>query len=68
MLVVGADYALTDSMNVHGGYKQVSADWKPSYIADKAKAKDDKGQNWVHEGTAETVVSTLVSKLNCWCS
>ncbi len=47
LLAAGAQYQVMDNLSVHGGYKQVSEDWKPAYIADKAK--NDQGQNWVHE-------------------
>jgi len=47
MVVVGAEYQLTDDMNIRGGYKKISADWKPAYIADKDNY-NDRGQNWVH--------------------
>ncbi|HHT36097.1 MAG TPA: hypothetical protein GX019_02855 [Firmicutes bacterium] len=47
MLAVGAQYQVMDNVSVHGGYKAISEEWKPAYIADKAKK--DRGQNWIHE-------------------
>lgn len=47
LMVIGAEYLISDNMSVHGGYRSVSSDWKPAYIADKSK--DDRGQNWLHE-------------------
>lgn len=49
MIVVGADYLLTDSMSIHGGYRTISADWKPGYVADKSN--NDRGQNWIHDNS-----------------
>lgn len=48
LMVVGAEYIVNDNMSVHGGYKTISEDWQPAYIAKKDKKKD-RGQNWVHE-------------------
>ncbi len=47
--VVSAQYQVADNMSVHAGYRSISNDWKPAYIA-KADSKNDQGQNWVHEG------------------
>ncbi|NMB38202.1 MAG: hypothetical protein GX994_01320 [Firmicutes bacterium] len=48
LIVVGAEYIVNNNMSVHGGYKSISEDWKPAYIAEQDKKKD-RGQNWVHE-------------------
>ena len=50
MLAVGAQYQVMDNLSVRGGYKAISEDWQPEYLADKAKkAADDRGQNWIHD-------------------
>jgi hypothetical protein len=51
ILAVGAQYQVMDNLSVRGGYKVISEDWQPEYLADKApRAADDRGQNWIHEG------------------
>jgi len=47
MFAVGAQYQVMDNLTVRGGYKAISEGWKPAYLA--PKAKEDRGQNWIHE-------------------
>lgn len=47
-----ADYELLENTTVTAGYKYISADWEPRYVAPRSK-NDDQVQDWVYQERAK---------------